>query len=522
MPSRVLDLQADNQIRLVESNGLKHEYVALSHCWGTGPRFNTTKQSLSNRYTHICLADMPRTFQDAVTVCQQLQIQYLWIDSLCIIQDDDSDWLREAAAMGKTYKNAFITIVASRAGSDQEGFLQPREGNTEAVLDMVDMAGQSCNITLTPWKTNLHWTAEGVRAVRQPIAKDHPLTKRAWAMQERYLSRRKLLYCTEQIYWECQEITSSEDGIKSTALEFQVDRLWTPDDGFRLWYDMIAGYSACGLTFESDVFHALYSVAHTVAQASGRTFYAGLWIEDLACSLAWQVRPTLKLYHYTSGVMDFGKDDSKDCRKTIQYQAPSFSWASRRGGVDYVCSLGRSTDAPITVRKILFDYIAHNTETNTESFNRKQPAQGWLRLRAQLIPAEKGSGWVDCSEMLLILSPLGRLQLHCSFDDTDIANSNLHLLILPLSKSRQYLDWYLTYLIVRKTDETEADELKYVRIGAGHSQISLCCELRDGRPYLQDTNFHYGNLKLSPSGMSRCGILIDAVLSREMHDILLV
>jgi Heterokaryon incompatibility protein (HET) len=93
LPTRVLDVSTGgtNHVRLVEAQGTGF-YTALSHCWGKpDDLFTTTKVTLKQRLTGISLEELPRTFLDAVLITQRLGVQYLWIDSLCIVQDDKLD-----------------------------------------------------------------------------------------------------------------------------------------------------------------------------------------------------------------------------------------------------------------------------------------------------------------------------------------------------------------------------------------------------------------------------------------------
>lgn len=108
------------------SYGEKNKYVALSHCWGPSQPFILTTASETAFRNGIPFQALPRTFQDAVTITRLLCLRYLWIDSLCILQDDKDDWERESANMADVYRNAYLTIAASNAASHAEGFLQPR------------------------------------------------------------------------------------------------------------------------------------------------------------------------------------------------------------------------------------------------------------------------------------------------------------------------------------------------------------------------------------------------------------
>jgi hypothetical protein len=117
-PTRVLDVggSSDSEVlRLVHGAGLVGRYVALSHCWGKNPVIKATKASLDSFLKCIDPGSLTRTFRDAVMITRRLRVRYLWIDSLCIVQDDNEDWEREAAKMAQVYSQSLVTLAASAA-----------------------------------------------------------------------------------------------------------------------------------------------------------------------------------------------------------------------------------------------------------------------------------------------------------------------------------------------------------------------------------------------------------------------
>ncbi len=103
LPTRLLDLGKSSTNEIVLT-GTKHlsktvQYATLSHRWGIQQPQKTTKASLLARFPDIRIQYLPSTYQDAISVCRALSIRYLWIDSLCIVQDDIEDWQRESANM---------------------------------------------------------------------------------------------------------------------------------------------------------------------------------------------------------------------------------------------------------------------------------------------------------------------------------------------------------------------------------------------------------------------------------------
>jgi hypothetical protein len=119
----------DQEVRLhISEPDEQGEYAALSHCWGSGHPETLTKGKLSKMTKSIVLDSASRTFQDAIGVTRRLGIPYLWVDSLCIIQDDDDgrDWQLENSRMGDLYNNATVTICAAASASTENGlFVKP-------------------------------------------------------------------------------------------------------------------------------------------------------------------------------------------------------------------------------------------------------------------------------------------------------------------------------------------------------------------------------------------------------------
>jgi len=123
LPTRVLNVGSINGIvepYLMVTEGRLGKWVALSHCWGTGTPFTTTTANLSERQRSIPFGHFPATFQDAIIICRRLGFEYLWIDSLCILQDSPSDWRTESTQMSHVYSNASVTLIAE-ASRDSSG-----------------------------------------------------------------------------------------------------------------------------------------------------------------------------------------------------------------------------------------------------------------------------------------------------------------------------------------------------------------------------------------------------------------
>lgn len=123
-------------VKLRETEGHEQgKYICLSYCWGKSREFTTTRATLEERKRQIMIANMPKTYQDAICMARELGVSYLWIDSLCICQDDVDDWERESAKMSSIYANAYLTIGASRARDSAGGFFGPRHPQTYVEIE---------------------------------------------------------------------------------------------------------------------------------------------------------------------------------------------------------------------------------------------------------------------------------------------------------------------------------------------------------------------------------------------------
>lgn len=266
----------------------------------------------------ISLTDLPRTFADAVKITRQFEIRYLWIDSLCII-DNEEDWRRESASMNKVYRNSWLNIAAT-------GFQDPNGGcffNREPTMV------EPLSIDVPSW-------CKDSKQERLPFTKylcidfdiwtcsidESPLGGRAWAVQERFLSPRQIHFGSQQLFWECRENTACETlqgglpqrltgagksgHLKAVAKELhelciasttKVSDKSSPFLGLRtvqtcpevskIWGDLVDHYSGCALTFGPDKLVAISGIVQEIQRAIADEYLAGMWRSDLAHSLVW-------------------------------------------------------------------------------------------------------------------------------------------------------------------------------------------------------------------------------------------
>ena len=129
LPCRVIDVGSLDGTKgpfLTLGRGRKAQYLTLSYRWGTGENYKLTIGNLDAMRESIPLKKLPKTVHDAILVTRKLGMQYIWIDALCIIQDNNDDWQEHSVILDKIYGNSWLTISADRAESATAGFLHQR------------------------------------------------------------------------------------------------------------------------------------------------------------------------------------------------------------------------------------------------------------------------------------------------------------------------------------------------------------------------------------------------------------
>lgn len=310
LPSRVLAVGCigDGSIKLIEPDaGIVEKYASLSHCWGIVPMLTTTHTS---RYAHmsgIFVTDLPKTFRDAVTVTRYLGIPYLWIDSLCIIQDDPQDWARESSRMMEVYSNAYVVIAANHASDSAGGCFHVRRSRISASLRIPGIGLVHVQLGANSDEFLYH----------NSEFSNEPLAKRAWALQERFLAARTIHYNTEQMYFECRHGLVGEDGCKSDRrycdLSPGMNHRYSARKALQIWSSIIWTYGERYLTKPTDRFPAMSGIASTLGCLLKDEYVAGLWSRVMVQGMAWQ-----GLWRPQPQPID-------------EYIGPSWSWASFQG-----------------------------------------------------------------------------------------------------------------------------------------------------------------------------------------------
>lgn len=347
VPKRLLDIgepSADgSKLILVEAVDENTPYVALSHCWRFSipnpERINLTQANLAERKHSILQDQLSPTFLNAISITRALGLRYIWIDSLCIIQDSPDDWAEQASQLADIYENAEFTVAAEfvEGGAQDDGCFLLRKDVKEIVID--------------EGATNTVSSVFIRREYGHSKLKGGGLATRGWCVQEKLLSRRLIRFRPSDIFFECASgirceclalgINLAEAGNHSDS----VDK-WNPTAGIMCrhdrdqpgpdgkgtggdqdweqsihaaWRTAVRASSRTALTFETDRLPAMSGMASRMPHDIFGVYLAGLWGSYLPDELLWSP-----------------EDDGQAPRRSTEsgsysYIAPSFSWASLPG-----------------------------------------------------------------------------------------------------------------------------------------------------------------------------------------------
>jgi hypothetical protein len=339
LPKRLLKLNAfrsHRDLKLIHSRDLidpsNVSYTTLSHCWGKidsaqGPS-RLLLSNLERRQKHIRYDDLSATFQDAIRITRGLGIDYLWIDSLCIIQDSRADWEEEAIMMAQIYASSYCTLAASSSQNSMEGCARDIQRTGIACAPRyIDIEKDEYLVRI--FETSpLDWNKELQRG---------PLMTRAWTLQERELSLRIVHFSRNLLLWECRTMKASselpwfqmkhEDPPASLLLNNAADLVDNSETLQRreYWFRMVEDYSNRNLTVETDKLPALAGLAQRENTVRKSSYIAGLWAEDLPSALLWRF----------SSWSARESIDANATTRPAEYLAPSWSWASVNGPISY-------------------------------------------------------------------------------------------------------------------------------------------------------------------------------------------
>ncbi|KAI9162755.1 Cyclin-dependent kinase [Paramyrothecium foliicola] len=341
LPTRLIDVGTESNpgLRLLETSlqaPEENKYIALSHPWGDRklhPPFCTWRtdingdgHDLESFKKAIPAEQLPATFKDAIAVTRALQIRYLWIDSVCIIQGKDGDFNDEAERMEDVFSGAYCVLAASRASGQHDGFLGSRP--TREVVRFQRLAEKPFHV------------CEPIDDFNHDVLQS-PLNSRGWVLQERALARRTVFFAASQAYFECGHGIRCETLSKmhNNLTDFLGDpkfpeKAMQKRRGFKIAYfqDLYKQYTRLGFTRIEDRALAILGLESRLCKAYGTQGRFGIFDDGPAGglfhrSLLWRRGEEETLKGMSPIVF------SLESRRTT---IPSWSWMAYRGAIDYL------------------------------------------------------------------------------------------------------------------------------------------------------------------------------------------
>ncbi|KAM0261522.1 hypothetical protein ACHAQJ_002205 [Trichoderma viride] len=343
LPKRVLRITPDTAgaltVCLVEPKPhTESRYACLSHCWGKHQILRTVNDNIEELKTEIPWNSLSKTFQDAIKLSHVIGIEYIWIDSLCIIQDSGEDWEGEAAKMAEYYANSRVTLAATAAIDGAVG-LFPELPEYDKPLDLQGVHhGQPYHLIVETGISHPYEVQAGSLTIPE-----FPLMTRGWVYQEQTLSRRYVHFCLKEVVWECRSRTLCQCESEYENTHWDLFRTNSSRSVMRndvkmggttkqreLWYDNVMSMMELEFTYLSDRLPAMAGIVSQLAELFKTRYLAGLWEATFIIDSCW--------------FMDEFSRRPKELRKI-----PSWSWASVAGGIDVTWCQRPLTDDTVKI-----------------------------------------------------------------------------------------------------------------------------------------------------------------------------
>ena len=413
-------------------------YTTLSYSWGTGANgpTRTTKENFNEHMRGIAWAKLTKTIQDAIRVTHGLGLKLLWVDSLCIIQDDQRDWENEAAKMSDVFAGSELTIAAVAGITSCDGL--KIDSITPPVFDPPE-DGYSGAL--------LRWP----EAHFGDLEHSH-LYSRGWVFQEILLSRRRLHFAEDHVFWHCQCFVQSED----RSYDFDGEDMLPSDVMMNQdWHDLIFIYSGKNFTFSTDRLAALVGVVKWYSKRFELTPVLGLWLETLSLDLGWQ---------------NVGRDcEGAAPRRSTIAGLPSWTWLVWDGYIQTPFHRGLEASVPfLQVIDCSINWAGEPMTSPLESVGlRIRAPLKTLMLTTPKDPDKDGlqlNGW---EQSVVILDELGSSSIPYRYTQPKTAN----LLILARVRANlQDSESIVSFLVVQDMPKVNGFP-RYKRVGAGHIKM---------------------------------------------------
>lgn len=347
-PTRLLHFEADSdEVRVITSEDHlpTGPYITLSHRWTDPMKLKLTSATMAQYQLGIQLCHLPSVFRDAVQVCRYLGIYYLWIDALCILQDEDHlDWDVESQNMYSVYSHAYLNISASFSLPEDTSLVRVRnpDNNLPSGLKL-DFSGELVEYFVLD---SYLW---------QNMVDLSPINNRGWVYQERFLARRVIHFGQTQLAWECRQFEALEmfpKGLPRTTtstfmskpdfyemLKTLPQNMNTTNTNFAdYWHILVTNYTRCDLTRRQDRSVAFEGIVKAIASRNRSRCVAGVWEHNLEYDIAWSRSVEQEESQIPSGRLP---------------RAPSWSWIRVDGAVSFPAFVDKPHRSFVTNKEIL-------------------------------------------------------------------------------------------------------------------------------------------------------------------------
>lgn len=336
-PNRLLHIDWDNDVitlweSLSEQPGLPDipdmiEYATLSHCWLNSdprvPRLLTSNiEQWKQGYT---LSSLPAAVRDAARVAHLNDIHFLFIDSLCILQDSEEDFKEQFPMVGYYFRDSILSIVAAASPTPDDAFLHPPK--KDWITKKIEFAAPSGASAIMTLRRRHSRPVSSSDVVDEASALPHLaigsfrrtglLYGRHWCLEEALLGTRVIHFTSAGIMWDCKRHNCTREGVDTYLRTDVFKARFRARNDSEMWLDAVQFHTSCPLLCGKDRLSAISALATMSEMAIEDRYIAGLWRRSIELGLLWEV--------------DLRPGQLNTTKITIPYKdqkAPSFSWAS--------------------------------------------------------------------------------------------------------------------------------------------------------------------------------------------------